>query len=86
MSLTSVVAVEYYYILLIIIVVGSGTWLSHSIAEGYRFLSNIVATLVRNAVPPICVLGCLCLLPSLEACVIRYCVSIALAGRWGEME
>ena len=52
-SPTSVVAVEYYYILIIIIVVGPGAWLSHSAAEGYRFLSNIVAILARNAAPPI---------------------------------
>ena len=49
----SVVAVEYYYILIIIIVVGPGAWLSHSAAEGYRFLSKVVATLARNAGPPI---------------------------------
>ena len=58
-----VVVVEYYYILIIIIVVGPGAWLSHSAAEGYRFLSNIVATLARNAAPPIWVLGGLCFLP-----------------------
>ena len=62
-SPTSVVAVEYYYILIIIIVVGPGAWLSHSAAEGYRFLSKVVATLARNAGPPSVVRGCCCFPP-----------------------
>ncbi len=53
----AVAAVEYYQFLIIIIVVGPGAWLSHSAAEGYRFFSNIVATLARNATPPTGVLG-----------------------------
>ena len=69
-----IVVVEYYYILIIIIVVGPGAWLPHSAAEGYRFLSNIVATLARNADPPIWLLGGCCLLPSLELYVLRYFV------------
>ena len=58
-----VVVVEYYYFLIIIIVVGPGAWLAHSAAEGYRFLSNIVATLARNAALPIGALGGCCFLP-----------------------
>ena len=62
-----VVVVEYYCFLIIIIVVGPGAWLSHSAAEGYRFLSNIVATLARNADPP-SVVRCCCCLPPPENC------------------
>ena len=62
-----VAVVEYYYILIIIIVVGPGAWLSHSAAEGYRFLSKVVATLERNAGPPNW-LDCCCCFPPPKKC------------------
>ena len=58
-----VVVVQCYCFLIIIIVVGPGAWLSHSAAEGYRFLSKVVATLARNADPPRGLRGCLCFPP-----------------------
>ena len=71
--LREVLKVEYYSILIIIIVVGPGAWLPHSAAEGYRFLSNIVATLARNADPPSVLRGCCCFPPPKKSNSVQYC-------------